>query len=200
MNLANVLVCIALVLMSVAPAQAQFGDVTVFIEFVVDPLIGGGGYNELTVVNDGATSVYAVVIGEDNSEVIYTSPALAGQWSPIRDTQSSWESGGVFRDLGFYTPPATNALDWNVYVGAEFSQVLAWQVTDTGTKIAPGTMLVGLRYLSGAGARAFRTGVGPLPFVAFDDTGVAVAQGSTVLNNPLPVSQSNFGRIKSLYR
>ena len=200
MKLAKALILFALILTAATPARAQFGNVTVYDVFVVDPLIGMGGYNELTVVNDGATSIYAVVIGQDTSQVIYTSPALAGLWSPRRDNRTAWDQGSIFTDYGGYAPPRTQDLDWDVYVGVGFSQVLAWQVPDIANKIPAGGMLVGLRYLPGEGARAFRAAGEGLPFVAFDETGSAVASGITVPNLPVPTVASNFSRIKSLFR
>lgn len=200
MKLAKALILFALILTAATPALAQFGNVTVYDVFVVDPLIGMGGYNELTVVNDGATSIYAVVIGQDTSQVIYTSPALAGLWSSLRDNRIAWDQGRIFTDYGGYAPPRTQDLDWDVYVGVGFSQVLTWQVPDIANKIPAGGMVVGLRYLPGEGARAYRGAGESLPFVAFDETGSAVASGITVPNLPVPTSALNFSRIKSLFR
>lgn len=194
------ILCLILLLFTIAPAHAQFGDVVVYLEFVVDPNIGGGGYVEATVANVGTEPVYAVALANSLSEVIYTAPGLFGQWSPRRSSRSAWENGTVFSDYGFYTPPNTTLLDWDTYVGSTADQVLAWQVTGTGTRIEPGETLVGLRYLPGTGARALGDPVGPVPFVVFGESGEVVAEGMTALTNPVSTEATNVSHIKASFR
>jgi hypothetical protein len=53
----------------------------VFVVFVTDPLIEGGGYWEATVVSTESEPTYYVVIGDAGADVIFTSPdKCCGKW------------------------------------------------------------------------------------------------------------------------
>lgn len=202
MRLVIALTLCALALVPALPAAAQFGDVVVYDTFVVDPNIGGGGYNEVTVVNGGVSDVYAVIIANDLSEVIYTAPALAGQWQPTISRRIDWEIGGAFPTLPYYSAPNTAVLSWDLYVGSSYNRVLTWCSANTTTKpkIAPGEALIGLRYLPIGGSRAYGARREAAPFTVFDGAGTVVASGVTVPEAPVATEGTSFSRVKSLYR
>lgn len=183
------------------PASAQFGDVIVLVDFVPDGNIPGGGFNELTVTNNGSTDIRVVAIVEDTSEVIYTSVALAGDWSPTRIRPIDWENGEAFGDYGFYVSPKTETLLWIDYFGAHV-QLLGWQSATPAALIGPGETLTGFRYLpAGFGGEAHRGGArtDPMPFVAFDEAGEVTATGLTTPADAVPTSATSFGHVKTLF-
>lgn len=182
-------------------AHAQFGDISIATEWVVDPNIGGGGYVSIQVVNNGTEPVYAVMVGDNSSiNVTYTGPGIGAYWYSWVVPKGDWQANDS--GLGSYpwfTPPDTSI---EPYLWENFfptnTQAVIWQVNQETQAIQPNEPTpTEFRFLIGEGAK--RAAYGPLPYMVMGADGEILDSGETSITGVVPAESASFGRVKQLF-
>ena len=172
----------------------------VYVDFVVDPNIEGGGYFEATVDNDEGVPIYYVMIGDTGADVMWTVPS--GVYRTWRISESEWTSGGVtWGGLHASATPVNTTAPGNEFATLfpGQTQVLAWYVSTTGSPIDPGMTQGGFRFKYPSSAAAATAGaVAGLPFALFNASGQVQVSGTTGVT--VPVEEGTWGGVKALYR
>jgi hypothetical protein len=182
-------------------ARAQFGDISVATEWVADANIGGGGYVSVQVVDNGSAPVFAVLLGDNNEiNVTYTSPSIAGYWYSWVVPKGDWQANNS--GLGTYpwfTPPDTSVEPylWENFFLTNY-QAVVWQVNQEAQAIQPDDpTITEFRYLIGTGAK--RSTYGPLPYMVMGTDGEVLGSGETSITGVVPTDSASFGRVKQLF-
>ena len=180
-------------------AGAQFGNISLATDWVDDPLIGGGGYVRVQVVNNGDEPVCVVVLGDDSDiSVTYTAPGIGPYWFSSVVSRAYWEENdGVFGTYPWFTPPDTvTDVPWDTYF-AGYGQCLLWQVNQEDRAIMPGPEIAEFRYLIGEGGK--RSVFGPLPYLVIGDAGTVLGSGESSISGVVPTADMSFGEVKHLF-
>ena len=182
----------------VSTAQAQFGNISIATEWVDDPLIGGGGYVKVEVVNNDSDPVYAVCIGDNsNINVTYTGPGIGAYWYSWVTPKGDWQANDSgLGNYPWFTAPDTSVEPWlwENFFPINFQAVI-WQVNQEAQAIQPGDPTpTEFRYLLGEGAK--RATYGPVPYMVMGEDGIILGSGETSITGVVPTEGASFGRVK----
>jgi len=188
-----------LTILTLTALVAVANATSVFVIFVVDPNIEGGGYFEATVVSTEAVPLYYVMIGDTGADVMWTVPP--GVYRTTRISESNWTAGSpTWGDLHPSATPVNTTAPGNEFATLfpGQTQVLAWYVASAGSPIAAGATQSGFRFKYPASARsAVAGGVVGTPFALFNAAGQLQVSGTT--GTTVPVEESTWGGIKALF-